>query len=496
MTDDQTPAIDPARPGAAVEPFVPAAESPAPATEPPAQAPRRRSRGRWLYGGAFVVGMIAFVGIAALLVNISTRKAEAETTYVQVVDIEDGETDASKWGLNFPLEYSRFVMTEDDTVRTTYGGSERYDKLARFPAMQRLWAGYAFSVEFNEERGHAYALTDQKETKRQEVVKQPGACANCHSGDAPNLIRSMGWEAFNKGPYAAISSELHTAVTCNDCHTPDTMELRITRPAFSNAMAARGIDLAAATRQEMRTYVCAQCHVEYYFKGDDKILTFPWDKGLGIDQINAFYDEYGFKDWEHEETGAPMVKIQHPEYELYSSGLHASSGVACADCHMPYIREGATKVSDHWIRSPLQNVNASCQTCHKLDEDQLIDRIVTIQDRTAAQLRQTETAIIAAIDTISAATAAGATDAQLAEARDFQRKANIRWDFISSENSTGFHSPQEAARVLGDAMNFARMAQVSAERLTAGATGQPSAYPLVPLDEAGVVGDPAPPRLP
>ena len=477
MTDDPTPA-------------------PEPTAEPAPAAAKRRDRSRLLYAGTFVVALILFAGVAALLVNITTRKTEGETTAVRVVDIEDGETDAAIWGLNFPREYSRFVMTEDDTVRTTYGGSERYDKLARFPAMTRLWAGYAFSVEFNEERGHFYSLIDQKETERQEVVKQPGACANCHSGDAPNLIKSMGWEAFNKGPYADISDELHTAVTCNDCHEPDTMALRITRPAFTEAMAERGIDVTQATRQEMRSYVCGQCHVEYYFLGEDKLLTFPWEKGLTIDNINDYYDEYGFKDWEHKETGAPMIKIQHPEYELYSTSVHASSGVACADCHMPYIREGALKVSDHWIRSPMNNVASACQSCHKMDEDQLVERIVTIQERTAGQLRETETAIIAAIDAINAAKAAAATDEQLREARDFQRKANIRWDFISSENSTGFHSPQEASRVLADAVNFARMAQLSAERLAAGATGQVSQYPLVPLDEAGVIGDPNPPRIP
>ncbi len=455
----------------------------------------RRSRSRILLILAFVVGVIALVVIAALLVNIFTHKQEAQTTVVQVVDVQDGETDAAVWGQNYPREYSRFVMTEDDTVRTTYGGSEKYDKLARFPAMKRLWNGYAFAVEFDEDRGHHYALIDQKETKRQEVVKQPGACANCHSGDAPNLIKSMGWEAFNKGPYADISDQLHSTVTCNDCHDPDTMALRITRPAFQAAMAERGIDLAKATRQDMRSFVCGQCHVEYYFLGDNKILTFPWEKGLNIDNINDYYDEYGFKDWEHKETGAPMLKVQHPEFELYSSSIHASSGVACADCHMPYIREGAVKVSDHWIRSPMNNIASACQSCHKMDEADLAQRIVTIQERTAGQLRETETAIIAAIDAINAARAAGATDEQLKEARDFQRKANLRWDFISSENSTGFHSPQEASRALGDAVNFARMGQLSAERLVTTLTGTTPADPLLPLNEDAVIGDPNPPRL-
>jgi nitrite reductase (cytochrome c-552) len=296
----------------------------------------------------------------------------------------------------------------------------------------------------------------------------------------------MGWEAFNKGPYSAITDELHTAVTCNDCHDPDTMALRITRPAFTAAMEERGIDLAAATRQEMRSYVCGQCHVEYYFLGENKILTFPWEKGLNVDNINAYYDEYGFKDWEHKETGAPMIKIQHPEFELYSTSIHNQSGVACADCHMPYIREGALKVSDHWVRSPIQNVANACQSCHKMEEAKLLERISTIQGRTAEQLREVETAIIAAIDAITAAKAAGATDADLVEARDFQRKSNLRWDFISSENSTGFHSPQESARVLGDAVNFARLSQLSAERLLARLSEEPATDPLLQLNEPEV----------
>jgi nitrite reductase (cytochrome c-552) len=452
-----------------------------------AQEPKPRpNRSRIIVAVAFVVGIVLLVVVAALLVNIFTRKQEGQTTVVRVVDVQDGEVDASLWGQNFPRQYSRFVLMEDDTVRTAYGGSQQYDKLARFPAMPRLWAGYAFSIDFREDRSHWYALVDQKETKRQEVVKQPGACANCHAGEAPNLIKSMGWEAFNKGPYEAISDQLHTGGTCNDCHDPDTMALRITRPAFANAMEERGIDLAKATRQEMRTYVCAQCHVEYYFLGENKVLTFPWEKGLTADNINDYYDEYGFKDWEHKETGAPMIKIQHPEYELYSTGIHAQSGVACADCHLPYIREGALKVSDHWIRSPIQNVANACQSCHKMEEAKLLERIATIQGRTAGQLREAETAIIAAIDAINAAKAAGASDADLAEARDFQRKANLRWDFISSENSTGFHSPQEAARVLGDAANFARMSQLSAERVLVRLGGQPATDPLLPVNEPAV----------
>jgi nitrite reductase (cytochrome c-552) len=240
------------------------------------------------------------------------------------------------------------------------------------------------------------------------------------------------------------------------------MALTITRPAFIYAMEKRGIDVTQASRQELRTYVCAQCHVEYYFAGANKVLTFPWEKGLSIDNISDYYTEIGFKDWDHKESGAPMIKIQHPEFEMYSSGLHAASGVACADCHMPYVRSGGVKVSDHWLRSPLTNVASACQTCHRFDEATLVQRVNTIQARTAELLRQSEEANLAAIDEIMAAMAAGATDEELVEARNLHREAQLRWDFVSSENSTGFHSPQESARILADSLDMARQAQLKA----------------------------------
>ena len=139
---------------------------------------------------------------------------------------------------------------------------------------------------------------------------------------------------------------------------------------------------------------------------------------------------------------------------------------------MPYVRDGALKVSDHWLRSPLVNVNNACQTCHKQDEQQLVARINTIQERTASLLRLNEEALLDAIDAIVAAQNAGATDEELANARQLHRRASLRWDFISSENSTGFHSPQEAARVLANGIDLARQAQLEAQRITAEYGGQ------------------------
>ncbi len=416
---------------------------------------------------AFVVGMVLMAGIGTLLLSIQGRKAEALQYPLKVVQISNTELDPSTWGKNFPREYDSFLRTQDTTLTTPFGGAVKHDELGRNPALVRLWAGYAFAVDYNQARGHYYALTDQLNTKRIQVVSQPGACANCHAAEAPQLIAQMGWENFNHTPYNDLKDRLHTASSCADCHDPQTMNLRVTRPAFVNAMKARGIDLSQATRQDMRTYVCAQCHVEYYFAGDNKVLTFPWTEGLSIDNIDAYYDKIAFKDWVHKETGAPMLKMQHPEFEIWSSGVHARSGVACADCHMPYVREGALKVSDHWVRSPLSDLSRSCQTCHHESEQELKTRVVNIQQTTHDLTQRTESALIDAIDAIVAAQNAGASDADLANARQLHRKADMRWDFVSAENSTGFHSPQEAARILAVGIDLARQAQLEAERATA-----------------------------
>jgi nitrite reductase (cytochrome c-552) len=243
------------------------------------------------------------------------------------------------------------------------------------------------------------------------------------------------------------------------------MELRVARPAFIEALQRRGIDITKASRQEMRSYVCGQCHVEYYFKGEGKYLTFPWDKGFNIDSIEAYYDEYNFSDWTHEISGAPMIKMQHPEFETWNTGIHARSGVSCVDCHMPYERMGSVKVTNHWIRSPLRNINNACQTCHKWNEAELNSRVKTIQDRVFETMVKTETAIIDAINAIKKAKDGGATVEQLKNARYLHRRAQLRWDFVAAENSMGFHSPQETLKTLSNAIDYARQSQLEAERL-------------------------------
>ncbi len=415
---------------------------------------------------AFVVGFLALMGLSALLVSVQGRKAEAVQYPLKIVEIGENELDPAVWGKNYPREYASFMKTKDDKISTMFGGSVPFNRLEKDPMLKRIWNAMPFSVDYNEERGHYYALIDQKETKRQQAAPQPGACANCHAAEAPQLIASMGWEKFSVTPYKDLQDKLHLGSSCADCHDPKTMELRLTRPGLINALKERGIDWTQASRQEMRTYVCAQCHVEYYFKGDNKVLTFPWSQGITIEDMEAHYDKYAFKDWTHKDTNAPMLKVQHPEYEMYSSSVHAGAGVACADCHMPYMREGALKLSDHWIRSPLTNISNACQPCHRESEDEMKSRVVNIQKKTTELLTLSETAQVESIDAIVVAMKSGASDADLTNARNLQRRAAFYWDFVAAENSTGFHSPQEAARSLAKSIDYARQAQLAATKAT------------------------------
>lgn len=422
--------------------------------------------------GILAVFLALGVGVGYLLTTIVQRQMEAEQYPLRLVEIGELEVDPAVWGQNFPLHYDRFLRTQEDYGRTFYGGSTRYDKLEAKPFRRLAWAGMPFSVDYKEDRGHYWSGYDAFHTRRSTEFNQPGACLNCHTGLFVQLVAEMGWDQLNRTPYNEFRERLqaagHPGVTCADCHDPKTMALRITRPALENALAALGQDWRQASRQEMRSLVCAQCHVEYYFLGEGRTVTFPWSRGLSVEAIEAHYDAYGFKDWTHAITGAPMIKIQHPEYELYVTSVHYQAGVACADCHMPYIRVGGMKISDHWIRSPLTSIAQSCQTCHRVPEAELLQRVKTIQDRTHELLTLTEEALEAAILTIQRAIEAGVPDEALEEARRLHRRAQFRWDFIDAENSKGFHSPQEAARILAHAADLARQAQLAAERALRG----------------------------
>lgn len=438
-------------------------------------------------GGVILTAAIAF-GIVALLVNIFEHKQEARNPFFRVVEINNETEDPAVWGKNFPMQYDGYTHTVD-MVRTRYGGSEAMprtpsqadprsvvanSRIEEDPRLKVIWAGYPFATDFREERGHAYMLDDQTFTRRQEFG-MVGTCLHCHASMVVPYTKAgdgdlmKGFEKLNPLPYAEARKHANGPIACIDCHDPQTMALRVTRPGFMEGIklvkAAAGqkdYDVnKMASRQEMRTYVCAQCHVEYFFKGKEKRLTYPWFKGLKADEILAYYEEVDFADWTHAETGARVLKAQHPEFEMWNQGIHSRSGVACADCHMPYQRVGAMKISDHHVRSPLLNINNACQTCHKASETELANRVYTIQERTQSVRNLAMDALVGLIHDIRDARAAGATDEQLSTARLEQKRAQFLLDFIEAENSSGFHADQESTRVLALSIDHSRKGQMA-----------------------------------
>ena len=451
--------------------------------------PRRRWTGTRALVIAAMASALVTLGVVALLVNIFEHKQEARNPFFRVVELTDDTEDPSVWGRNFPQQYDGYRQTVDQQ-RTRYGGSEAIprtptgadprsvvaqSRLEEDPRLKVLWAGYAFSKDFREERGHAYMLDDQTFTERQQVTKQPGTCMNCHAsvyvpfkklGDG-DIIK--GFEKMNQMPYFEARKLVNHPVTCIDCHDSQTMQLRVTRPGFIEGIralkASQGVQNydvnTQATRQEMRAYVCGQCHVEYYFKGPEKRLTYPWGKGLKVDEILQYYEENPHDDWTHADSGAKVLKAQHPEFEMWNQGIHARSGVTCADCHMPYVRQGAMKISDHHVRSPMLNINNACQTCHKWGEEELKARVETIQERVFGLRNRAMEAVVALINDLKDARAKGRPDAELELPRRLQRRAQFMLDFVEAENSTGFHAPQEAERILAESIDYARQGQLA-----------------------------------
>lgn len=513
---------------------------------------------------------LATMVVTFTLVTMFEHKQDARSPYLRIVDLDETSVDPTLWAKNWPHHYEQYKSTAGDEF---YGGSSAMpeSKLDSHPWLRRLYAGYAFSIDYREARGHAYMLYDQVVTERVNQRQQAGACLHCH-GSTTVLYRKAGLEAmgqphddatlaadFNmpavmKGfevlsqkPYHEVlamltqmpdgtplegetafpappvggfdpenmpeghfaMSEAHP-VSCIDCHDPGTMAIRVTRPGFMHGIDAlarssepvphmpsvekwrRGNQAEAydpnklATRQEMRSFVCGQCHVEYYCANKDT-LEFPWGHGLKIEQIEKHWEEKEFPDgtpfydYKHGETGALVFKAQHPEFELWSQGIHARSGVSCTDCHMPYERVGAMKLSNHNVRSPMENINNACQTCHNVPEEELRNRVRTIQSRTMALMDRAADAMTEMVDAILEAKAAGATDEELATVYEMQRKSMWRLDYISSENSKGFHADQEAARILGESIDYSRQAQAMALRLRAPSAPDISDIPVEPV---------------
>lgn len=432
------------------------------------------------------LGVVFLLGLLAS--SVVERRAEAVYAYRPVVDYDQFETRNEIWGKNFPLEYETYLKTSDTLFYSKYNGSGTIDMLERHPEMVILWAGYGFSKDYTQGRGHYYAVKDIRESLRTGAPigaknsPMPNTCWTCKSPDVPRLMNEMGIAEFYKGPWEELGDEIDDFIGCADCHDAETMNLRISRPALIEALERQGKDINEASHQEMRSLVCAQCHVEYYFNNEKEegvpYLTLPWDNGTTADAMEEYYDNMNFSDWTHQLSRAPMLKAQHPGYETYTTGIHAQRGVSCADCHMPFISEGGQKFTDHHIQSPLNNVANSCQVCHREETAELIKNVYERQTMIIENRNKLEEILVHAHIEAKAAWDYGAAEEQMQEILMDIRHAQWRWDYAAAAHGASFHSPVEIGRVVGQGLAIAQEARVKLARVLAAlGHNKPVPYP-------------------
>ena len=447
----------------------------------------------WLVFSATIV-IVFLLGLLAS--SISDRKAEAMFAYQPQVKISDGEPRNKVWGENFPRQYQSYIRTSDTSFVSYQGGGNLRDMLEEDPRLVLLWAGYGFSKDYNQGRGHYYALEDMYNSLRTGGPTGPGTgpmpstCWTCKSPDVPRLMNEIGIDEFYKGKWADKGSEVVNHIGCADCHDAKTMSLTISRPALVEALESMEKDINQATHQEMRSLVCAQCHVEYYFNsnlpGKEGIpyLVFPWENGLSVEAMEEYYDDIEFSDWTHAISKAPMLKAQHPDYEVYKTGIHAKRGVSCADCHMPYRTEGGQKYTDHHIQSPLNNVANSCQVCHREETKNLVEDVYERQRKFKGNLFTLEELLVSAHVEAKKAWDLGAGEDQMQPILMDIRHAQWRWDYAVASHGGSFHAPVESARVLATAITTAQEARIKLTRLLASlGWNQPVPYPDIDTKE-------------
>ncbi len=428
----------------------------------------------WQGWALFIAAMLVVFGLGMIASSILNRRAEIASVFNnKKVDIKGIESRNEVFADNYPREYETWTQTADTTFKSKYNSSEAVDVLEQRPNMVVLWAGYAFSKDYTTPRGHMHAVEDVTRTLRTGAPMtatdgpQPATCWTCKSPDVPRMMSELGVAEFYKQKWGAFGAEIVNPIGCADCHEPENMNLQISRPALIEAFQRQGKDITKASHQEMRSLVCAQCHVEYYFQGDGKYLTFPWDKGMTVEDMEKYYDEVKHVDYVHSLSKAPILKAQHPDYEIAQMGIHGQRGVSCADCHMPYKSEGGVKFSDHHIQSPLAKMDRTCLVCHRESEETLRNNVYERQAKVLETRDRLETELAKAHIEAKFAWDKGATEAQMKPVLDLLRQSQWRWDFGVASHGASFHAPQEIQRILGHGLDRALQARLATAKVLA-----------------------------
>ena len=431
----------------------------------------KRWQGWLLFGGSMVVVFILGLLVSSLL----ERRAEVVSIFNnRKTPMEGIVSENSKFASDFPREYETWKQTADTTFKSEFNSSQAVDVLAQRPNMVILWAGYSFSWDYATPRGHQHAVEDVRRTLRtgapgvtEGKQPQPGTCWTCKGPDVPRVMKEQGLANFYKAPWSKWGDQIMNSVGCSDCHDSKTMDLKPARPALYEAWQRVGKDVNKATHQEMRSLVCAQCHTEYYFKGDGQYLTFPQDSGITVEAMEKYYDAMNYKDYTHALSRAPILKAQHPGYEIHQMGIHGQRGVSCADCHMPYMSKGGVTYTDHHIMSPLANIERTCQTCHRQSAETLRQNVYERQRKCNEIRNRVENELATAHIEAKFAWDKGATEAEMKPVLDLLRKSQWRWDFAVASHGASFHAPQEITRILSHSLDYANQARLKVAKVLA-----------------------------
>ena len=420
--------------------------------------------------------MVVVFLLGLLVSSLMERRAEVASVFnnkrTQFTDSIIAQNE--KFKADYPREYETWSMTEDTSFVSKYNSSQEVDVLEQRPEMVVLWAGYAFSRHYNTPRGHKHALDDMRKILRTgnpgidgDKDMQPATCWTCKGPDVPRMMRELGTGEFYHKRWSELGHEIHNTIGCSDCHDARTMDLKPARPALYEAWARVGKDVKKAGHQEMRSLVCAQCHTEYYFDKETDYLNFPQNYGLTCEDAEKWYDEIGFYDYIHPLSKTPILKAQHPGYEIAKQGIHAQRGVSCADCHMPYKSEGGVKFTDHHIMSPLANIDRTCQTCHRQDAEVLRQNVYERQEKCTEVRNRAEQELARAHFEAKFIIDKGASEAEMKPIQALLRKSQWRWDYAIASHGATFHAPQEVTRLLANAVDYAQQARLLIAKVAA-----------------------------
>lgn len=365
-------------------------------------------------------------------------------------DFEYGVITADGWSEVYPHQYATYKgMGEND--------GEKLDYLEMYPALKTMYAGYAFSLGYSEPNGHLASLTDVAETPRTQEKEQNGNCITCKTPQFTAQVNS-GDEAVNLEKFNDIIGNYTEPISCYNCHANNPEEVVVTAEYWKKSMGAD----ADAIPVESQT--CGQCHNEYYFSGENKVATNPYEglESMTPEAILAYYDDLEYKDFASKLTGAPMIKVQHPEFETMYGGngtYMGKLGYTCADCHMgATTAEDGTEFSNHKLQSPLDNpelIENVCSECHDDLAAQVEELTAELGDVEGGRTQQVSEKIELLINTtaeryaaeitefqaaIEAGTAGLYADGELGELQKLQRVAQFYWDFAMNENSEGVHN--------------------------------------------------------